>query len=442
MLLIALLLVQAAGVARAAEAYEPTGEVPAPRSQVKKEKPAWYTFIQPQAELGYLTAFRLLDKTWTLRRAYAEVALKLPVDLSKKTGSTLTFNLVMKAFLEFVDNSTGTAYRTEATGEFRAANLKFQSEKLAITVGAQEIAWGETFGFHIADIVNPRDLTDPLFNDPEWQREAVVALNSQLLLESWTFQFIFTPFTRDSDFASPLGFFPVAEPPPEPTSAKFRRFGRDTEGGFRLGHLFVSGFDVNAFVYSHRSRNPAFQLGVGPSGPELFPIDLRVLSVGMSGSYAAGDFVFRGDVIHHSGIPVTAEDLGSPIVQNQTQSILGIDWTLAESQWTFGGQYHADFWSRGSSRTPRGLVSLHAISGRVAKPLLDGKLLPEIFVYQGLTARDRWIQPRLTWFPWQGLSFSLRADFVEARSSVRLEDGVLAPLADEDRVLFWTSLKF
>ena len=92
--------------------------------------------------------------------SYATFHTKPIVSRDDKTGSTWELRLGARAFYDFETKISEVSIRDLA--------IVRRTDHVTATVGFQEIVWGETLGFPVADIVNPRDLRDPLFLDTDW----------------------------------------------------------------------------------------------------------------------------------------------------------------------------------------------------------------------------------------------------------------------------------
>src|SRR5262249_42219820 len=140
--------------------------------------------------------------------------------------------------------------------DIRSLFYERTSEKWTLKVGFQEVAWGETFGFFIADFINPRDLTDPFFNELSYVRIPVFMINVKFFREPWNFQIIATPIPMNNRlpakgdpfdvFPGPLQSAEILRPP----VFQVNRWGEDIEYGGRVGYFFEStGVDVSLFYY-------------------------------------------------------------------------------------------------------------------------------------------------------------------------------------------------
>ena len=320
--------------------------------------------------------------------------------------------------------------------DLRNLSIERADDITAITLGFQEIAWGETFGFPIADIVNPRDLRDPFFAQMDWIRRANFTLNAQLLLESFRLQGLVTPVPRNNILparGSAFDPFPSAldgvRMLPQ-RSFPIDRWGRDAEAGARAGYLFDFGLDVSALYLLHWNRTPVVELAFQGAEPVLVPVQERIHSAGLTFSYAFESWVVRGDAMVHFEEPWIASDLGPADHITHAQTVLGADMNT-DSDWTLGAQGHFD---------QRGEENLFWGSAQLKKGLFDGRLEPQVFVFIGIDNTDRWIQPRIDWNVIDPWTVSLRADFVWG--SVNDRPGDLAFYSERHRAMLWTSLRF
>lgn len=325
----------------------------------------------------------------------------------------------------------------------RSAVVERTDDHTNISIGLQQIVWGETFGLPIADLVHPRDLRDPLLLDMDWVRLPVPAANVQLLFDSFRIQAVAVPFPRNNvlpkhgttfdpfhELPHPLPLIPVQDQ----RSFPLDRFGRDGECGGRVSYLFEFGLDVALLYYFHWNRTPVYELlwqSAPVAIPSVFaPVQERVHGTGLTFSQAFENWVLRGDFIVHPKEPVADDSLGPAKRVAHLQGVLGADRTT-ESGWTFGVQAHYD---------DRGIRNLFWGSAQIKTTLFDGRLEPQLFVFVGIDNSDRWVQPRIDWHVVDPWTVSLRADFVwgsldDRRGDLGLVDG-------KHRVMGCTSLRF
>jgi len=391
-----------------------------------------------ELELGYQSSMLTEDATFTRNRFYGTAKHRTSA-FSTTSPTRWTFDVALRGWVEL-----GDWEQPEAEPDIRALSLSRADDHTDIQLGFQQIAWGETFGFPIADIVNPRDLRDPYFFEMDWIRRANFTANLQVMFENLRLQAVATPIPRNNILPERRsGFDPFPELLDGIRLAPQRNFpidrwGQDGEYGGRVGYLFDFGLDVALLYLYHWNRTPVVELRFENFQPVLVPIQERIHSAGLTFSKAFEDWVLRGDTIVHFEEPLIDELLGPSDRITHVQSVLGADVTT-ETDWTFGGQVHYDH----RDAAPQGSAPRDAdrqwISARIQKLLFDGDLEPQVFAFVGVDNSDRWVQPRIDWHVMDPWTVSLRADFVWGTTD---EDaGDLGFYDERHRVMLWTSLR-
>lgn len=314
--------------------------------------------------------------------------------------------------------------------EVRSLYFSHAADAWTLKIGVQEIAWGETFGLYILDLVNPRDFTDPLLNELNWIRIPTFTFNLKAYLDPWNAQVLFTPIPRNPQVPDEDEPFDVLTPlfPGAPlkgfSTYQVNRWGQDAEYGFRLGYLFDSGFDLTLYYLRHWNRNPTYSL----KEFSLKPAQKRIQSIGASFSKAYETIVLRGDTVLHIRQPWSPKSYGFIENKEVWQTIIGLDYTT-DSDTTFGAQYHVDTWFTDT---------LHWFSLQYIRPFCDNTFHFELFLFKGLNSQDVWIQPQLIYTSETGWKVSLRADILGGmRTPTSPKDGLIAPFRDKDRLLLW-----
>ncbi len=375
-------------------------------------------------------------------RLYADPALALKISFAEDSESPGEFGarLRLRGWIDSYNRAAQTPFEYQLVD----ASLNVTKGWFRADVGFQQIGWGETFGVFIADLVNPRDLRDPLFNEISWLRVGQPAANFQVLTDLLNIQAVYIPVPLDP-------ILPEAGSPFDPLTQNsatqllsrrtfdarsWQRPFENGEGGGRVTGRLPVGLDLSGFFLTHWARSPAFRLEVNPAaagGVELVPTRTRVHSMGMG---AAQDFgagwVGRLDVVGHVDQPAfEVAGIGqTPRVYVQAQSIVGVDFT-SESEWTIGGQHHYQNDLPGGAR--------HWASLRVSKPLLAHKVEIQAFAFAGLGNADLWLQPQVSYHPEPGFTLSLRADLAGAVGLNR--EGLFPRSTDLSRLLLWLAWK-
>lgn len=268
----------------------------------------------------------------------------------------------------------------------RELHIAYEQGHVKLQLGYQQVSWGETFGVQIADVVNPRDYSDPLITEVGWIKEPVAMANAQMFFSPVTLQFIATPLPRSGKSVTLPGLQGLAETRPG-----------GIEWGGKANILFDFGLDLAAIYYNHWNRDV------------FLPAVEKIQTAGITASQSAGSFVFRADSVFST--------------HSRWQTILGSDLTT-EDQWTLGAQAHHD---------RSGTQWTHAVSFKIAKKIAEGLLEPEIFLFQGLNRESTWVQTSVTWNLSDHLSALLRVDTLSGSDS---------PLSQLDRALLWMTYRF
>lgn len=389
--------------------------------------------VSHQSEWGYQFAETLEPSILTRNRPYTRLKLQWNSEWKqseeKSSWQCCEFEGAFRAFLDRDRNDLS----------IRSLSVSSSSDVVKLKVGIQEVGWGETFGVYIADLVNPRDFSDPFFNELDWIRVPVFLAQAKFFLGDWRFETLWIPSARNPVFPKEGSAFNPWQktlpgvPIQEPQSFKLSE-GLRSEGGLRAGTLMAGGYDFTWLYLFHYNRQPIYRFNQTSSGSlALEPIvRQRVHTTGFSLTKAWDEVVLRKDFLLHFHQPMQTADLTRSRTTTVLQSIIGVDWSPPEGG-VFGLQYHHDRWSN---------HSLHALSIKVQRKFWEA-LEPSVFVYQGLGNKDIWIQPQLAYYFGQSMSFFIRADLILGGSSSEvLTEGYLTPFKDRDRILSWIKMEF
>ncbi len=312
--------------------------------------------------------------------------------------------------------------------EIKALNIKKYNERTKWTLGWQEIAWGETFGVYVLDIVNPRDLRDPLFTDIGWNRLSVPAVNYSGEAENLSWQLVWVPLSRspiypdlNSDFNPYKERFKNAEV----REAEEHSSVADSEYGGRINYLTTSGLDMGVYYYNHWPRNLVYEIITYFPKLVIRPVqNNKVNSYGLSFSYPLEDWVLRGDLLLNDKDPIrSTRDLSGYEVTERSQAVVGTDYNLGGT-WSLGLQLHYENDSINDA--------VSALSTRVAYKIFES-LEGEIFLYKDLNEEDLWLAPQVTLQLSDQSSWILRGDFLTSKSG----EGRFSYWSTQSRVISW-----
>lgn len=385
---------------------------------------------ETQFTLGVQSAARTTYGDATRMRPYLEMAYQAsrePIG----DGPLLTLHLGCRFWNDFAE--------PDREIDLRSLSLLWLSDYWSFGLGFQEVSWGETFGFFILDLVNPRDLSDPLFNEIGFIRKPVFMANYQYYWDSTSLQLLFIPIPEKNDLPIKNSAFDVIPAPfkslplIDPVRFRFDHSLRYAECGGRLGTLFDCGLDLNLYYLWHWNRSIVFESHSKPGFPVLELHRRRIHSIGVSASQAFEDIVLRGDSVIHIGTPLTQGQFGRLRHGTLWKTILGLDYT-PDASWSTGVQLHRDHWSSSS---------LHWIGMHAWASALEGIWEFNSFLFFGLDNQDFWFQPQLTRHTECMGQWNLRADLLSGEKQRGVpEEGIIGPLRKQHRLFFWWSYSF
>jgi hypothetical protein len=377
---------------------------PRPRRREKDEKKPSSNFENMfNFDFGHEFAYFLYRKSDKININRGFLTLKNTLKYQNKNRSTI-----------YRFNFNGTAFGgNEFEVKLNSLYLDRVSEIASITIGIQNIAWGETFGFQVADIVCPKDFTDPINS----KRLSIPAINYKLLFENLSIQAIYAlprknklPDENSPYFPpKPLGLTQFTYKDYESFSDKY--YLNDAEWGGKINYLFNFGLDMNLLYYNHWNRNIIYKADFSPSGLTISPVRKRVQTIGMGYTMAFQKIVLRGDGVVHIDNPFLGENIGEVSQTKHYQAIIGVDYTTDNSS-NFAIQLHHDFFEK---------VKAFWASLNFKGDLFKRHIEWQLMVFKGINNNDLWIQPKLTWIILRYLSLSISADFIDSSDLVEAD---------------------
>lgn len=255
--------------------------------------------------------------------------------------------------------------RSESRYDFRIdkATLQWVGQSAAVNLGWQKFTWGDTGFLDGVDVLNARDLSEPLYADDELQKLAVPALSLQYLASSTVFQLVVIPQPERSPFPENSGAVPL--PDTEPFG-----FGEQFEFGLKAGGLLSSGWDINGYLVSHIERVPQLRLIVSPQQVEARLFEPRVFTLGLTATQSFGALVFRSEGAIHINRALPEPGLQSEVSSDQFVINLSSDLTLFDDL-LMSGQIWAEQWTAASSSEFSNANVL--LGARVQKPLFSNR---------------------------------------------------------------------
>lgn len=175
-----------------------------------------------------------------------------------------------------------------------------------VRLGQQQVAWGETFGFFYADLVNPKDLRERSLGRLSDLRLPVPMANVQWTSEGLSLQFLYLPFFSPDTNPTPRSdFFPklsgVALPPwikSIDTSSTYKLDDSPGDVGGRISTT-IKGVDVALLYFNYLDRQPYYEAALYPSEVILKRRHKRIQSSGLTFSTEVGDgWIIRSENVY------------------------------------------------------------------------------------------------------------------------------------------------
>lgn len=227
--------------------------------------------------------------------------------------------------------------------DLRELRLETRLGPAYLTLGKQQIVWGQADGLKVLDVVNPQSLREFILDDFEDSRIPLWAVNVELPLGAVMAQLLWIPDPSFHEFPAPgavfsltaprflpptvPGFIPVLEDVDRP-----RRIGADGDAGLRLS-TFAGGLDLALYYLYHYDDRPVFEgeRGASPLGPTLTftPRYERTHLVGASGSGAFGSLTVRSELALSTHRFLSTRDPREADALVRTPElgfVLGLDW--------------------------------------------------------------------------------------------------------------------
>jgi len=246
--------------------------------------------------------------------------------------------------LPWVANGSRRRYLWDhADWELRELYLRAPLGRAHLTLGKQQVVWGEADGLKVLDIVNPQSFREFILDDFEDSRIPLWTVNLEIPLGPGDLQLLWVPDPSFHELPAEDGVFGFRSPrllPPrilgtvpllvgvDPPGNAFR----DSDLGARLTG-FLGGFDFSFnYLYQYDDR-PVFQGllttidGVPTSSFTLTYERTHLIAGTLSNAF--GNLTVRGEVVYRTDRFLSTTDVRQPDLLHDTPElgyVLGLDW--------------------------------------------------------------------------------------------------------------------
>ena len=283
-------------------------------------------------------------------------------------------------------------------------------KKLRLTLGKQQIVWGQTDGLKLLDVVNPQNFREFMLDDFEDSRIPLWSLKAEFDIADVGVQFIWIPdntyhitqgfdapfFTKNLFKQLPDGVQMQLENPVKPN-----RFLADSDIGLKLS-TFKEGWDLSLNYLYYYDDVPVFysEIITNRTSPiaKISPIFKRQHLIGGTFNKVFGSSTFRGELayVFNQNITSNATDAINGIEQsNVLKSALGIDYINGEQVISF--QLFSDWIVSDINPFNRHRFETNT-SLQVSKELLNDDLKAETLWVHNANHGDGYVLPKLNYW--------------------------------------------
>lgn len=277
--------------------------------------------------------------------------------------------------------------------------VQIQGSRTSFSLGLQKYTWGDSAFFDGVDVLNPRDLTEPLYTDDNQAKISVPSANLQYLGDNTVFQTVLNLKTLRSPLEDQFENIPVRRPAE-------RAWLHDLEWGCKAGGLLKNGLDINGYLISHIERVPQFYF----SQFELRVNEPRVFSLGLTATQSVGDFVFRSEFALHSNRALPDQGALRSSTADQSVFHATLDLTSFKNLLTTF-EFWGEHWFADS--TPRFKPNSSLLGVRTQKPFWNGRFEPSAGYLFSSEFSESWAFTKMQLRLYSSLQVSLEAHWAE-----------------------------
>ena len=219
--------------------------------------------------------------------------------------------------------------------------------KLRLTLGKQQIVWGETDGLKLLDVLNPQNFRAFILDDFEDSRIPLWSVKTEFDIKTISVQLSWIPdntYHITQDLEAPFFTKSLFQLPPEGVSTVFnptvrpKRFILDSDIGIRLS-TFTKGWDITLSYFYYYDDLPVFYSNVSISNtgePTVFinPEFKRQQLVGTTFNKVVGSSTLRGEMayVFNQKISSIHPDAFRGIATSDVyKSAIGLDYVKGET---------------------------------------------------------------------------------------------------------------
>lgn len=294
--------------------------------------------------------------------------------------------------------------------ELREFYVKGALGRTFLTVGKQQIVWGQADGLKVLDVVNPQDFHEFILDKFDASRIPLWAVNAEIPLADMVLQLVWLPDQTYHDLPERGARFALTTPlvvPRVPPGVLVQvrdvqrpnHFFLDSDIGFRLS-AFTGGWNITVNYLYHYDDLPVLfrQVARTPAGllATVTPRYKRTHLMGGTFSTAVGNFVVRGELgfsldrFLPTSNPMDADGV---VKTSEFASVFGLDWSGLRKTFV-----SIQLFLNMIMDTPPGVFRDQVesiMTGLVRREFWNDSLVGELVWLQSLNRGDGLVRPRL-----------------------------------------------
>lgn len=289
---------------------------------------------------------------------------------------------------------------------------------LRITLGKQQIVWGETDGLKLLDVVNPQNFREFILDDFEDSRIPLWSLKNEFDIDDIGVQLVWIPdntYHITQDFDAPFFTSNLFPKPPEGVSTVFKRperpkrFFKDSDFGIKLS-AFKKGWDISVNYFYYYEDLPAFYNRLdldNLSGPSIMitPKYKRQHLIGGTFNKVVGSSTLRGElayIFNQNFITIDPNISNGVQTSNVYKLAFGIDYIKGEN--VISVQLFSDIITNDISAYNRDNFETNT-SLKLSRDLMNDSLNAELLWVHNYNHGDGYIRPQFSY--WMNSSVQL-----------------------------------
>lgn len=225
--------------------------------------------------------------------------------------------------------------------ELREFYIETTLRETYLTIGKQQVVWGQADGLKVLDVVNPQDFREFVLDDFDDSRIPLWTFNAEIPIKEVTLQLLWIPdqtYHNIPEFGAIYEFVSNVPPVPAGVTVIVHDFDRpndplgDSDVGARLS-TFWKGWDLTLNYFYHYDDIPVIYrtIAVTPAGVVVTvrPGYERTHLIGGTFSNAFGNLTLRGEVGYSFNKFYTTSDVTDVDGVHKTDEIayvIGLDW--------------------------------------------------------------------------------------------------------------------